>query len=189
MKNEGNIESGDSERDFHRWKPDHRLWVIIKADWIANKNSPKGRLVMLLFRFASWFRRTNKLTQIIGIPYLVFYRLSVEWILGIEIPPATRIGIGCAVHHGQGLVVNNRTIIGNYCLLRQGVTLGNRNREDKYGCPILEDHVIVGANALVLGRLSIGESAIVGAGSMVLKDVAPGTTVVGNPAQPLPKRR
>jgi putative colanic acid biosynthesis acetyltransferase WcaB len=178
-------EGRSTEMSFSSWKPEHGLWFLIRADWIANKDSQKGRVVMVLFRIASWFRRTNKLTHMIGVPYLVFYRIAVEWILGIEIPPATRIGRGLAVHHGQGIVVNNRTIIGDYCCLRQGVTLGNRSSDDKYGCPTLGNHIIVGANGLVLGRIVIGDNAIIGAGAVVLKDVESGDTVVGNPAKPL----
>ena len=181
-------EQARSEAAFFNWRPDMGLFGLIRADWVANKDSQKGRIVMVLFRLASWFRRKNRVTYIIGIPYLVMYRLAVEWVLGVEIPPLTRIGSGFAVHHGQGIVLNNRTEIGENCLIRQGVTLGNSSSEDVHGCPSIGDGVVIGANALVLGRLMVGDNAVVGAGAVVVKDVAPGTVVVGNPARVLEKR-
>lgn len=172
-----------SEEVFWKWRPETGLLSAIRSDWRANRDSQKGRLVMVMFRVASWFRRTHPITYVLGYPYLIFYRISVEWLLGVEIPPLTRIEPGLGVHHGQGVVVNNRTIIGPNCLIRQGVTLGNKNRADPFGCPVLKSGATIGANALVLGRVIIGSEATVGAGAVVLKDVRDGCVVVGNPAR------
>ena len=151
----------------------------MKSDREAN-SSLKGRLVVKAYRIAHALRTGSKLIQLIGLPYLVWYRVSIEWVLGIEIPPLTKIGKGLALHHGQGLVVNNRSVIGSGCTLRHGVTIGNKGSNS--GCPILEDGVDIGANALILGAITIGEGAVIGAGAVVTKDVAAGAVMVGNPA-------
>ncbi len=155
---------------------------------MANSDSLKGRVIVLLFRLASRIRRGTVLRWI-GFPYLVFYRIMVEWILGVEIPPLTRVGKSFAVHHGQGIVVNNRAIIGDDCIIRQGVTLGNRVASDPYGCPVIGNRVSIGASALVLGRLSIGDDAVIGAGAVVTRDVPAGDVVVGNPARSIAEKR
>ena len=170
------------EIELFDWAPPCSLLQNFKSDWNANRDSFKGRVVMISFRLASKIRR-EKFLRWIGLPYLVGYRVCVEWILGIEIPPLTRIGMSFGVHHGQGIVVNNRVIIGDDCLIRQGVTLGNRSDGDPYGCPVIGNRVSIGANALVLGRVSVGDGAVIGAGAVVTHDVEPGDIVVGNPAR------
>jgi serine acetyltransferase len=162
------------------------LFALLRSDWIANKGNLKGRLVVAAYRFAHWFRCTHCLTCWLGLPYLACYRLLVEWLMGIEIPPLTKIGQGFILNHGQGLVINNGCVIGRDCRLRHGVTLGNRG--DIPGCPVLGDGVEIGAGAIVIGPITIGEGAVVGAGSVVTKDVEPGQVVVGNPARVLSKR-
>ena len=169
-------------REFFDWAPSCSFTQNLKYDWSANRDSSKGRLVMILFRLASRIRR-GKFLRWLGYPYLVIYRVCVEWILGIEIPPLTRIGMRFAVHHGQGIVVNNRVIIGDDCLIRQGVTLGNRSEGDPYGCPVIGNNVVIGANALVLGRLTVGDGAVIGAGAVVTHNVDSEDIVVGNPAR------
>jgi len=167
---------------FIAWVPRVTFCQLIRADWIANQDSIKGRFLMLSFRVASHLRRGLWLRWL-GLPYLIIYRLCVEWVLGVEIPPLTRIEKGFAIHHGQGIVVNNRVIIGEHCLIRQGVTLGNRSEGDPYGCPVIGNRVSIGANALVLGRLTVGDGAVIGAGAVVTRDVPEGDIVVGNPAK------
>lgn len=141
----------------------------------------KGRLVVKSFRIAHGLRTGNKVVQVFAVPYLICYRVFIEWFMGVEIPPLTRIGRGLAVHHGQGLVINNKSIIGNGCTLRHGVTIGNKGADD--ACPTLEDGVDVGAHAIILGAITIGRGAVIGAGSVVTKDVPKGAVMVGNPAK------
>ncbi len=180
------MSSEQEELEFLEWKPNGSIKENLKSDWNANRSTLKGRLLVFCFRLASWFLR-GRIMQYVGFPYLVVYRIAVEWVLGVEIPPLTRIGSGFAIHHGQGIVVNNRVVIGDNCLIRQGVTLGNRSDKDPYGCPIIENNVNIGANALVLGRVSIGDGAVIGAGAVVTRNVDAGDTVVGNPARSINK--
>jgi putative colanic acid biosynthesis acetyltransferase WcaB len=118
-------------------------------------------------------------------PYLIFYRLGVEWFLGCEIPPRTKIGPGLVVYHGQGLVINDHTVIGKNCVLRHAVTLGNKEDRNglRSGSPLIGDNVHFGAGAIVIGEIRIEDDATIGAGAVVTKNVAAGSTVVGNPAR------
>lgn len=156
----------------------------IKADLAANRGNPKGRLVVLSFRLAhvqAAFRARHPMLGILVLPGLACYRLCIEWILGVEIPPKTRIGRGLAVHHGQGLVINDRAVIGEYCTIRHNTTIGNRRSDGP--CPVIGHHVNIGAHAVIIGEIRIGDHAVIAAGAVVLKDVPPHAVVAGNPAR------
>ena len=92
-------------------------------------------------------------------------------ITGIEIHPGARIGKGVFIDHGMGIVIGETAIIGDYCLLYQGVTLGGTGKEHGKRHPTLGENVVVGAGAKVLGSISIGKNTRIGAGSVVVKDV------------------
>src|SRR6266540_3299480 len=104
------------------------FFPFVFQDWAANKTSTKGRIITLLFRIAN-FCSTRKIYRYIGLPYLVFYKVVVEWILGIEIPWNAKIGKGLTVYHGQGIVLSNQVIIGAYCTLRHFTTIGNKQKQ------------------------------------------------------------
>lgn len=157
----------------------------IKSDWRANRQNIKGLIVVTSFRLAnrfSGFRRGLLFPLwVICIPYLILYRVCVEWILGIELPQKTQVGPGLIIWHGQGLVVNDGAVLGANVQLRHNVTIGNR---EYYGpCPVIEDNVEIGAGAFILGSIRIGKGAKIGAGAVVLKDVPAGAVAVGNPAR------
>jgi carbonic anhydrase/acetyltransferase-like protein (isoleucine patch superfamily) len=100
---------------------------------------------------------------------------------GVEIHPAARIGRGLFIDHGMGVVIGETTIIGDRCHLLQGVTLGGTSTRHEKRHPTLEDDVVVGAGAKVIGAVTIGAGATIGAGSVVVSSVPPGATVVGVP--------
>jgi serine O-acetyltransferase len=102
---------------------------------------------------------------------------------GIEIHPAARIGEGLFVDHGMGVVIGETAQIGDDVTLYQGVTLGGTSRLRHKRHPTLRDGVIVGAHAQLIGAIEIGEGARVGAGSVVVSDVPPYSTVVGVPGR------
>jgi serine O-acetyltransferase len=87
------------------------------------------------------------------------------------------------IDHGMGLVVGETTEIGDYVLLYQGVTLGGTTLSHEKRHPTVQDHVVIGAGAKVLGAITIGEGSRVGANSVVVKDVPPHSTVVGIPGK------
>lgn len=106
-----------------------------------------------------------------------------RWMTGIEIHPGARIGRRFFIDHGMGVVIGETTIIGDDCLLYQGVTLGGTGKEKGKRHPTLSNHVVVGTGAKILGNITVGDHVRVGAGSVVLKPVPPNSTVVGIPGR------
>lgn len=102
-------------------------------------------------------------------------------VTGVEIHPAARIGKGLFIDHGAGVVIGETTVIGDDCHLHQGVTLGGTSTRREKRHPTLEDGVLVGAGAKIIGAVTIGRGAKIGAGSVVVQSVPPGATVVGVP--------
>ena len=102
---------------------------------------------------------------------------------GIEIHPGATIGKGLFIDHGHGVVIGETTIIGDNVTLYQGVTLGGTGKQKGKRHPTLEDNVMVGTGAKVLGDITIGAGSMIGAGSVVLSDVPPNSTVVGVPGR------
>jgi len=101
----------------------------------------------------------------------------------IEIHPGATIGKQFFIDHGAGVVIGETSEIGNNVLLYQGVVLGGTSLERKKRHPTIGDDVVIGAGAVLLGPIQIGEGAKIGAGSVVIRDVPPEKTVVGIPAR------
>lgn len=102
---------------------------------------------------------------------------------GIEIHPGATIGKRFFIDHGTGVVIGETTIIGDNVTLYQGVTLGGTGKESGKRHPTLEDNVMVGAGAKILGSFTIGANSMIGAGSVVLDEVPRNCTVVGVPGR------
>ncbi|MEG1936258.1 MAG: serine O-acetyltransferase EpsC [Rikenellaceae bacterium] len=112
-----------------------------------------------------------------------------RFLTGIEIHPGAKIGNGLFIDHGMGVVIGETAVIGNNVTLYHGVTLGGRGKhKDKKRHPTVEDNAIIGTGATVLGDITIGYGAKVGAGSVVLYDVPPMTTAVGCAARNILKQ-
>jgi len=106
-----------------------------------------------------------------------------RFVTGIEIHPGARIGRRVFMDHGMGIVIGETAAVGDGCLLYKGVVLGGVSLERKIRHPQLGRNVVVGSNACVLGAIEIGEGARIGSGSVVIKAVPPGATVVGIPGR------
>jgi len=113
---------------------------------------------------------------------------TVRFLSGVEIHPGARIGRRVFIDHGTGVVIGETAEIGDDCVLYQGVTLGGVSLEKGKRHPTIEDHVVLGAGAKVLGPITIGHGARVGANSVVIADVPAGATVVGIPAREVRRR-
>jgi len=108
-----------------------------------------------------------------------------RWLTGIEIHPGAVIGKRLLIDHGMGVVIGETAVIGDDVTLYQQVTLGGVSLEPGKRHPTVEDGVVIGAGAAVLGPFTVGEGARIGANAVVLKDVPAGVTVVGIPARPI----
>jgi serine O-acetyltransferase len=104
---------------------------------------------------------------------------------GIEIHPAAQIGSGLFIDHGAGVVIGETAEIGRNVTLYQGVTLGGTGFEAGKRHPTVEDNVTIGSGAKLLGPITVGHGAKIGANSVVITDVPPNSTVVGNPGHPV----
>ena len=156
-------------------------------DWSANRGRPGIQLVLVLFRLAQVARGGGgRLRRLLAAPLMLSYRLVALRLFSIDLPVSTSVGRGLAIHHGMGLVVNRATRIGDSVTLRHSTTLGARRTDED--CPVLASHVDVGPNSVLLGAISVGRGALIGAGSVVLHDVPPAASVAGNPARVLPSR-
>jgi len=107
---------------------------------------------------------------------------ATRFFTGIEIHPAARIGRRLFIDHGIGVVIGETSIVGDDVTLYQGVTLGGTGKQVGKRHPTLRNGVFVGNNSNILGDITVGENSRVGAGSVVLRDVPPDSTVVGVPA-------
>jgi serine O-acetyltransferase len=106
-------------------------------------------------------------------------------VTGVEIHPAAQIGREFFIDHGAGVVVGETAVIGDRVTLYQGVTLGGTGFQRGKRHPTLADNVTVGSGAKLLGPIDVGANAKVGANTVVVEDVPPGATVVGNPGHPV----
>jgi len=158
---------------------------------VARERDPAARStaeVLLCYPglHALWLHRAAHALYLRGmrLPARLLSQLS-RFITGIEIHPGARIGPGFFIDHGMGIVIGETTEIGEDVTLYQGVTLGGTGKETGKRHPTVGDGVIVGTGARVLGPVQIGEGAKLGAGAIVIKDVPPNSTVVGNPGRPV----
>lgn len=102
---------------------------------------------------------------------------------GIEIHPAAVIGQGFFIDHGMGVVIGETAVIGNNVTMYHGVTLGGVSLEKGKRHPTIEDEVVIGAGAKILGNITIGSQSRIGANAVVVKDVPPDSVVVGVPGR------
>jgi serine O-acetyltransferase len=107
----------------------------------------------------------------------------VRFLTGIEIHPGAQIGDGLFIDHGTGVVIGETAAIGNNVTIYQGVTLGGTGKQKGKRHPTVGNNVVVSTGAKILGNITIGDNARIGAGSVVLRDVPPNTTVVGIPGK------
>lgn len=108
---------------------------------------------------------------------------------GVEIHPGARIGRRFFIDHGMGVVIGETSEIGDDVLLYQGVVLGGTTLEKKKRHPTIGNYVVIGAGATILGPIKVGDGAKIGSGSVVVKSVPPGATVVGIPGKIMERKK
>lgn len=153
------------------------------------KNDPAARSKLEVFLLYPSIHAISayKLSHLLFRRKLFFLARLVSQIArfftGIEIHPGATIGKGLFIDHGMGVVIGETAIIGDNVTLYHGVTLGGTGKDIGKRHPTIEDNVVVGAGAKVLGPITIGEGAKIGANSVVVKDVPKGATAVGGAAK------
>ena len=151
-------------------------------NWLEVLLCYPGVQAILFYRWAHWLHGLD-------IPFFPrFLSHIARFVTGIEIHPGAKIGNRVFIDHGMGVVIGETAVIGNNCLLYQGVTLGGTGKEQGKRHPTLGCNVTVGAGAKILGNINIGSNARVGAGAVVVKDVPANSTVVGIPGRIVSQR-
>jgi serine O-acetyltransferase len=164
------------------------LLSLIRED-VANvvEHDPAAKSTLEVFLcysglHAVWFYRMNHWLWNHGL-FLLARILSqaARFLTGIEIHPAAKIGRRLFIDHGHGVVIGETAIVGDDVTLYQGVTLGGTGKEHGKRHPTIEDNVVVGGGAKILGNIIVGKNCRIGAGSVVLRNVPENSTVVGVP--------
>ena len=131
---------------------------------------------------AVWFYRINHWMWKHGFWLLARWLSQVaRFLTGIEIHPGAQIGRRLFIDHGLGVVIGETAIVGDDVTLYQGVTLGGTGKEHGKRHPTIDDEVVIGGGAKVLGNITVGRNCRIGAGSVVLRNVPENSTVVGVP--------
>ena len=162
------------------------LWQQIKEDWIAHGRdwTKPGFRAVAIQRLGVW--RMNLKPLIIRAPFSILYRAlyrKVRNTYGIDLPYSVKLGRRVIIEHQGAIVIHGNCSIGDDCIIRQGVTLGNRYLDRPFDAPKLGDRVNIGAGAKILGNVNLGNDVNIGANAVVLSDISPGATAVGIPAQ------
>jgi len=166
------------------------MFKIIKSDIaIIRERDPAAKGIFEIFLCYPGFqaifmhRFTHKLWKL-RFPLVPRILSQINRSLtGIEIHPGAKIGKKVFIDHGMGVVIGETAEIGNNCLLYQGVTLGGTGKSHGKRHPTLEENVVVGAGAKVLGSITVGANTRIGAGSVVVRSVKGNSTVVGVPGR------
>ena len=169
-------------------EPKQHLSLVaqIVEDWKSNGRdwTKPGFQALAVHRFGNW--RMGIGSKLARAPFSVAYRTlfrGVRNFYGIELPYSTQIGRRVVIEHQGAIVIHGNAVIGDDCILRHGVTLGNRNRERPFDAPVLGSGVSVGAGAKILGAISVGDGAQLGANAVVRTDIPAGSVAVGIPAR------
>lgn len=160
--------------------PSFMHWVT--QDWSANRHRRESQLILLWFRSAQWsLRHWGR----VGRRLADLYRVLSSMGLSVELPAEASIGRELQLYHPHGIVLHPETVMGARCVLRHNVTIGNTTRSDGHsrGVPVVGNDVDLGAGSMVLGPISVGDRARIGAAAVVLRDVPPDAVAVGNPAR------
>lgn len=137
----------------------------------------KGYHALQTHRVAHWLWQQGRQSL------ALFFQNRMSVVFGVDIHPAAELGFGLMLDHGTGIVIGETAVVGNNVSILQSVTLGGTGKEGGDRHPKVGNGVLISAGAKILGNITIGDGAKVGAGSVVLQEVPPHTTVAGVPAK------
>ena len=166
------------------------IWSRMREDvLVVFERDPAARSVLEVCLFypgihALWAHRISHALWRRGLRLMarMLSSLSRFW-TGVEIHPGAQVGRRCFIDHGMGVVIGETAVIGDEVLIYQGVSLGGTSLKKGKRHPTIEDYVVVGLGATVLGPVTVGQHSRVGAGSVVVSSVPPHSTVVGVPGR------
>lgn len=158
---------------------------LVREDLAAHggDSSRAGFRALAVYRFGVW--RMAISSKLLRAPVSVIYRCLFRRIrnhYGIELPYSASVGRRVVIEHQSGIVIHGASVIGDECIIRQNCTLGIRRVDEPTKAPVLGRGVDVGAGAVILGDVQVGDFASIGANAVVLQDVPPGALAVGVPA-------
>ena len=170
---------------------DLELWQQVKEDWIAHGRdwTKPGFRAVAIQRFGVWRMRLEP--KLLRIPFSLIYKSLYRKIrnsYGIDLPYTVKLGRRVIIEHQSCIIVHGYATIGDDCIIRQGVTIGNRYLNSPADTPKLGARVNIGAGAKILGNVAIGDDVNIGANAVVLADIPAGQTAVGIPAKVLKDR-
>jgi serine O-acetyltransferase len=162
------------------------LWAMIREDWAAHGKdwTKPGFRAIAIHRFGVW--RMFIQPKLLRAPFSILYRMlyrKARNTYGIEVPYTAKIGRRVVIEHQSGIVIHGGCTIGDDCIIRQGVTMGNRYVQQPFDAPQLGKRVNVGAGAKIFGNVHLGDDCNIGANAVVLCDVPDHGTAVGIPAK------
>ena len=169
------------------------LFAQIRSDYASHGRdwTKPGFRALAVYRFGVW--RMGVSPKLLRAPLSIVYRAAFRHCrnrYGIELPYSAEIGPGVIIEHQSGIVVHGATKIGANTIIRQNCTMGIRDLGDLNGAPVIGRDVDIGAGAVILGHITIGDGAVIGANAVVIRDVPPAHLAVGVPAviKPLVRR-
>lgn len=169
------------------------MWLL-QSDYAKYKKYGGNFVSIVFFTQGFWaivqYRTANFIYRNVRIPVIrqflllccLIWQKLIETTTGISIPASATIGHSFYIGHFGGIIFNAKTLIGNNCNVSQGVTIGVSGIGEKRGVPILGNNVYLGANAVVAGKISVGDNVVIGACSLVTSDVQSNRVVLGVPA-------
>lgn len=160
--------------------------MAIIEDMRAQREGLLGLGYWALFVYRFGHARMIVKSRLLRLPWTIVYVVlnkMVEIVCGISIGGDARIGRRLCIEHHGGIVIHGASVIGDDCMIRHGVTIGNAGRADPLGAPTIGSRVEIGAGAKILGRITLGDDVIVGANAVVTHDVPRGAVVGGVPAR------
>jgi serine O-acetyltransferase len=166
------------------------LFENIREDWRTHyrRLSCQGLWAMVVYRYGHWLYAIRR--RWLRLPFTFLYivlRPVCEVLTGIELPCRTTLGRRFRISHFGGIVIHPYAVFGDDCVIRQGVTVGEKGTADR-GVPVFGNRVDIGAGAKVLGGILIGDDVQIGANAVVITDIPSNSLAVGVPAQVLRRK-
>lgn len=170
------------------------VFQLIQSDYKKYKKYGGNFFTIVFFTQGFWalfqYRWAHSIYRALHIPIIrqillllfLLWQKIIEIITGISIPASVQIGHSCYIGHFGGIILNAKTVIGNNCNISQGVTIGISGLEAHRGVPVVGNDVYMGANAVIAGKISVGNHVLVGACSLVNSTVPDFSVVLGVPA-------